>query len=170
MITHCRDDLRPITYLWTGMNWSFLLAGCTVVFCVGTQLARGTPCKHLHNTYFILCFSADTLLNIILNRCKHRSGVMSLPNCTFLQFLASLNLLLNVVRLSSVVRAMQGLMVMPGSMALDKDLGKAEQDTRQTKSVSLLNTLIIHPRRPSSNQRTYKLRWLVFDQQWGGLI
>lgn len=55
---------------------------------------------------------------------------MLLYNCT-LHFLARY-LLLNSILLSSVVRAMQGLMVMPGSMALDKDLGKAEQDTHQT--------------------------------------
>lgn len=39
--------------------------------------------------------------------------------------------------LSSVVRAMQGEMVMPGSMALDKDLGGVEQGTRQSKPQEL---------------------------------
>lgn len=49
-------------------------------------------------------------------------------NCTFVHF-SDRHLLLNIVLLSSVVRAMQGLKVMPGSMERDKDLGKAEQDT-----------------------------------------
>lgn len=42
--------------------------------------------------------------------------------------------------LSSVVRAMQGEMVMPGSMAGDKDLGRVEQGTHQTDSI--INILI----------------------------
>lgn len=56
---------------------------------------------------------------------------MSPHNCTFVDLLAR-HFLLNILLLSSVVRAMQGLKVMPGSMALDKDLGKVEQDTHET--------------------------------------
>lgn len=87
-----------------------------------------------------------SLTNMLLNIWFHRKGKdilkqnklhqkqsMFLHNCTFLHTLARY-LLLNMLLLSSVVRAMQGMKVMPGSMALDKDLGKAEQDTRQTNS------------------------------------
>lgn len=41
--------------------------------------------------------------------------------------------------LSSVVRAMQGEMLMPGSMALDKDLGRVEQGTHQSSLQSFIH-------------------------------
>lgn len=65
---------------------------------------------------------------------KAKQTAQTFPhNCTFVHF-SDRHLLLNIVLLSSVVRAMQGLKVMPGSMERDKDLGKAEQDTHQTNS------------------------------------
>ena len=73
-------------------------------------------------------------MNIWLHHEKDTNSKASklvLFHCTFLQ-LSDRRLLQNILLLSSVVRAMQGLMVMPGSMALDKDLGKAEQDKHQT--------------------------------------
>lgn len=39
---------------------------------------------------------------------------------------------------------MQGLKVMPGSMALDKDLVKAEQDMHQTTSAAIFNNSVNH--------------------------
>lgn len=68
-------------------------------------------------------------------KAKQTAPLTQIPphNCTFVHF-SDRHLLLNIVLLSSVVRAMQGLKVMPGSMERDKDLGKVEQDTNQTNS------------------------------------
>lgn len=63
---------------------------------------------------------------------QQSGNVLPLCSCTWVHFSVR-HLLLSMLLLSSVVRAMQGEMVMPGSMALDKDLGGVEQGTYQSK-------------------------------------
>lgn len=67
-----------------------------------------------------------------MTQLQQSANVLPLCSCTWVHFSAR-HLLLSMLLLSLVVRAMQGEMVMPGSMALDKDLGGAEQGTHQSK-------------------------------------
>lgn len=132
VITHCSHHLGPITYLWTGMNWSFLLTRCPALFCTQTLLREGTACRHCSILALLALFNA-TKYKVTKSDTKPAPQTVLLHDCTFLR-LSSGYLLLNILLLSSVVRAMQGLMVMPGSMALDKDLGNGERDTHYTNS------------------------------------
>lgn len=160
------------TYLLTGMNCSFLFTCCTVLFCIGALLREGNPWKqclihtscsldldnflqrahihilacltlgqldYLHFTKYLTLWKGTT--NIKTKQTAPKTAMM-LHGCTFVHFLAR-HLLLNSLLLSSVVRAMQGLKVMPGSMALDKHLAKAKQDTHQTNSKWLIMELFI---------------------------
>lgn len=102
------------------------------------------PLQALHNTHFTLWIWTFFTKNLNDDVCDWWTNAAVFPhNCTFLHFSAKY-LLLNMLPLSSEVRAMQGLKVMPGSMALDKDLVKAEQDMHQTTSAAIFNNSVNH--------------------------
>lgn len=121
-----QNHLGAITYPLTGTNWSFLLTCCTALPCTEELMREVFSCKHciIHTSH---CgFELFFIKNWNHDVCNWQTNAVVFPhNCTFLHFSAKY-LLLNMLPLSSEVRAMQGLKVMPGSMALDKDLVKAE--------------------------------------------
>ena len=132
VFTRWRDNHIPVH--WNKLQLSFD-ALQSPSFLHRYTNERGFPLQALWITYLILAVGQDNfLMNIWLHHEKdtnREASKLDVCHCTFLQF-SDRSFLQNILLLSSVVRAMQGLMVMPGSMALDKDLGKAEQDKHQT--------------------------------------